>query len=214
MAKKKTSRKKKGRKPGPKAHKPRRGRAPAKKDPPKRKLSTKALDEQDVSFEALLGELLPRQKEFLLAFYEEATIAEAARVTGISRQAHHDVWMKKDEAGNYHYGLYAQLFLNARGALVEIAESALWKRGVKGIDEPLSHQGMLTGHKIKKYDTTALIFWLKGNCPQKYKERFEHTGGDGGPMQLTVTAARQIADNFDKERMTHEQKRIGTGKGH
>ncbi|MCP4878306.1 MAG: hypothetical protein GY896_22870 [Gammaproteobacteria bacterium] len=188
---------KKGRKPGPKAHK-KRTRAPAKKKPPRRKLSTKQLPEQDVDFETLLGELLPRQKEFLEAYYEEGTVAEAARKTGVSRQAHHDVWMRKDSAGKYVYGLYAQLFNDARNALVEIAEAALWKRGVKGIDEPLFYQGEMTKHKITKYDTTALIFWLKGNCPQKYRDRFEHTGRDGGPISMTIDAARQIADNFDK----------------
>jgi hypothetical protein len=170
----------------------------AKKKARKRGVSTKALAEMDIEFETLLSELLPRQKEFLLAFYEEGTIAEAARKIGISRQAHHDVWMKKDEHQNYIYGLYAQLFLDARAALVEIAEAALWRRGVKGISEPVFHQGKKTEHKIIKYDTTALIFWLKGNCPQKYKERFEHTGEGGGPMQMTIDAARQIADNYDR----------------
>jgi len=200
--KKKASRKKP-------ATKKRIGRPPNKKpkarrNAPKRRVSTKKLEEQDVEFEALLGELMPKQKEFLIAYYEKSTIAEAAREIGVSRQAHHDVWMKKDETGNYVYALYAQMFQDARAALVEIAEAELWRRGVKGIDEPLTHQGTLTGGVVRKYDTTALIFWLKGNCASKYRERFEHTGADGGPMSMTVDVARQIADNFDKNERENE----------
>jgi hypothetical protein len=199
--KKKTTKKttkRKGRKPGPKSHRKRPGPVPAKKAAPKRSVSTKTLPEQDIEFETLLNELLPRQKDFLLAFYEQGTVAGAARETGVSRQAHHDVWMKKDERGDYVYGLYAQMFHEARAALVEIAEAELWRRGVKGVNEPLTHQGKLTGDKITKYDTTALIFWLKGNCPQKYKERFEHTGEGGGPLAISIDAARAIADNYDR----------------
>lgn len=197
--KKKATKKKPAHKKKAAKKKTTRKKAPAKKNAPKRGVSTVELKELDIEFEALLSELLPRQREFLLAYYDEGTIAEAARKIGVSRQAHHDVWMKKDpETGEYIYGLYAQLFLDARQALVEIAEAALFKRGVKGIEEPVIYQGKKTDVKIVKYDTTALIFWLKGNCPEKYKERFEHTGKDGGPLTMSIDAARQIADNFDK----------------
>lgn len=195
---KRQTKKKPARKPGPKSHK----KKPGPKPKPRKKKgvsrrTVQELPEQDINFEALLSELLPRQKEFLQAYYKEGTIADAARLVGVSRQAHHDVWMKKDEKGNYHYGLYAQLFESARKDLVELAEGALWRRGVKGVEEPVFWQGTLTAHKITKFDTTALIFWLKGNT-KKYKERFEHTGKDGGAMALTIDAARQIAANFDK----------------
>ncbi len=170
-----------------------------------RKAKRTELAEQDITFEALLNELLPRQRDFIEAFYETSTIAAAASSIGCTRQAHHDVWMAKNETGEYAYPLYAQIFHSARSALIEIAESALWKRGVKGVIEPVFWRGKKTDHTLTKFDTTALIFWLKGNCPEKYKERFEHTGRDGGPMTLTIDAARQkIAENFDKNKALTE----------
>lgn len=199
MAKKKTRRKATKKKASTKKSK----RSPVRAAP--KRSASKPVPEMDTDFEALLNLLLPRQKEFLVAFYDESTIAEAARKIGVTRQAHHDVWMAKDgKTGDYKYPLYAKLFLDAREALVGIAESALFKRGVTGIKEPIVYAGKLTGAKVTKFDTTALIFWLKGNCPEKYRERFEHTGAGGGPMRLTIDAARQIADNYDE----HERKRL------
>lgn len=38
-------------------------------------------------------------------------------------------------------------------------------------------------------DTTAMIFWLKNRKSQEWRDRHEHTGADGGPVQFTVTRA-------------------------
>lgn len=35
-------------------------------------------------------------------------------------------------------------------------------------------------------DTTACIFWLKNRQSKQWRDRVEHTGADGGPMQVTV----------------------------
>lgn len=193
MAKKRTSKKKAKRSP--------RKKASARTPEPAREPTVleDGSVEANIEFAELLEHLLPRQREFLLAFYEESTIAAAAKKVGVSRQAHHDVWLAKDENGDYRYPLYAQLFNDARSALVELAEAELFRRGVRGVPEPIVYKGeIVADSKVIKYDTTALIFWLKGNCPEKYKERFEHTGKDGGPMSMTIDAARRIADNFDR----------------
>jgi len=189
MAKKKTTRKK--------VRPPRKKKATKKRGGSKLKLVE--VEEQDLEFESLLSQLLPRQRTFLEAFYKEGTIADACRETGVTRQAHHGVWMKKfSESGDFVYPLYAQMFADARAALVELAEGQLWRMGVKGIDDPVFWQGAKTEHKITKFSVQALDRWLRANCPEKYKERFEHTGADGGPLSMTIDAARQIADNFDK----------------
>ena len=33
-------------------------------------------------------------------------------------------------------------------------------------------------------DTTAAIFWLKNRRPQEWRDRFEHTGAGGGPVEV------------------------------
>lgn len=42
---------------------------------------------------------------------------------------------------------------------------------------------------IERYppDTTACIFWLKNRRPKEWRDRQEHTGSDGGPLEITVT---------------------------
>jgi len=197
MAKKKAPKKKK---PAPRRKKVARKRSASTKKPALRLVEKSAEEEQDIEFEALLASLLPRQRTFLEAFYSEGTIADACREIGVTRQAHHGVWMAKHpESGDYVYPLYVQMFNDARAALVELAEGQLWRMGVKGIEEPIVWQGKVsTEHKITKYSVQALDRWLRANCPEKYKERFEHTGAEGGPMHMTIDAARQIADNFDK----------------
>lgn len=46
-------------------------------------------------------------------------------------------------------------------------------------------------------DTTAAIFWLKNRRPDLWRDRVEHTGAEGGPIQIEdkagIEAARRIA---------------------
>jgi hypothetical protein len=38
-------------------------------------------------------------------------------------------------------------------------------------------------------DTTACIFWLKNRKRTEWRDKYEHTGEDGGPISFTVTRA-------------------------
>jgi hypothetical protein len=40
--------------------------------------------------------------------------------------------------------------------------------------------------EVPKQSDTLLIFLLKGAMPEKYRERYEHTGAKGGPVQVQV----------------------------
>ncbi len=188
MAKKKAAKK---RKPAKKKTTNQRARSPKK-----------ALPEMDAAFDELLAQLLPNQKKFLVAYYEEGEVAPAVAKIGVSRQAHYGVWMAKDpDNGEPKYPLYYQMFTEARASLVELAEGVLWKSGVKGIEEPLVHQGKLTNVKVLRRDTTALIFWLKNNS-KKYRERSSVEGPEGEPLgigAIPLEVARDIAARFDKQ---------------
>lgn len=35
-------------------------------------------------------------------------------------------------------------------------------------------------------DPTSMIFWLKNRKPAEFRDRIEHSGPDGGPLQVTV----------------------------
>ena len=70
----------------------------------------------------------------------------------------------------------------------DILETEAWRRAVKGVLKPVFQQGSRVG-SIREYSDTLLIFLLKGTKPQKYKDRVEATGPNGGPI---VTAVREV----------------------
>jgi hypothetical protein len=93
------------------------------------------------------------------------------------------------------------------------------RRAYHGVDEPVIYQGELmgvwvdaagqvvskdsTGAKqipltIKKYSDTMLIFLLKGNRPEKYKENVHHevTGKGGGPIRSKSETTHDISDRL------------------
>lgn len=72
---------------------------------------------------------------------------------------------------------------------IHVAEAEAWKRATDGTVEDVygalgNNQGTgVVGQKRVKSDT-MLIFMLKGAAPEKYRERFEHSGPAGGPIQI------------------------------
>lgn len=51
--------------------------------------------------------------------------------------------------------------------------------------------------RVRKHvppDVTACIFWLKNRRPEQWRDvnRFEHTGRDGGPMEIDHDARREV----------------------
>lgn len=60
-----------------------------------------------------------------------------------------------------------------------------------------NYQGAVTITPIKKHyapDTTAAIFWLKNRRPDLWRDRVEHTGKDGGPIETKVVTDEDLAD--------------------
>lgn len=56
-----------------------------------------------------------------------------------------------------------------------------------------NYQGAITQTEITKHyapDTTACIFWLKNRRPDLWRDRMEHTGRDGGPIET-----REVTDD-------------------
>lgn len=58
-------------------------------------------------------------------------------------------------------------------------------------------EGRVVRVPVRKHvppDTTACIFWLKNRRPEQWRDvnRFEHTGRDGGPVEVKDDARRTI----------------------
>ncbi len=111
------------------------------------------------------------------------TITHAATKAGINRKTHYN-WLESDPE-------YAARFKEADEEATDNLEREARRRAVEGVDEPVFYQGDIVGH-IRKMSDTLLIFLLKGAKPEKYRERFEHTGR--AVLETPVTVY-QIPDN-------------------
>jgi hypothetical protein len=75
----------------------------------------------------------------------------------------------------------------------QLVEGSLLKRALGFTYTEVEEKHMVTGriqkkvtHKTVLPDTTAIIFWLKNRKRDQWKDRWEFTGKDGGPIQLSV----------------------------
>jgi hypothetical protein len=73
----------------------------------------------------------------------------------------------------------------------EALEDEANRRAYDGWDEPLAEKGRLTGHVVRKFSDTLLIFLLKGAKPDKYKDRVqsEVSGPQGKPIEVNDQSA-------------------------
>ena len=74
-------------------------------------------------------------------------------------------------------------------------ESELYRRAMEGIEEPVWHGGEIVG-TTRRFSDTLLMFMMKANMPEKYTDRMQHSGPDGGPMQIAA---------IDVSALTHEE---------
>ncbi len=108
-----------------------------------------------------------RQDRFLAAFGERGTLSAAAEAAGVSRRRHYQ-WMELDPT-------YPERFVEAQEIANENLEKEARRRAVEGWTEPIFYEGMHVGDK-PKYSDRLLEFLMKGNLPEKYKERYENVG--------------------------------------
>lgn len=111
---------------------------------------------------------LQHKKEiFLKALSINGIITEAAKAAKIPRQSHYD-WMKNDPE-------YPARYEAAYNEAVDSLEQEAISRARDGWEEPVYQGGKYVG-SIRKKSDTLLIFLLKGAKPEKYRERYEHSG--------------------------------------
>lgn len=130
-----------------------------------------------------------------------ATEEEIATAFGVSRRTI-TTWEQKHPA-------FKQAILDGR--LVADAEvgQRLFERAT-GYSHPelkvfcpkgsVDESDLITIEVIKHYppDTTAAIFWLKNRRPREWrdKQELEHTGKDGGPIEMTEVPASERLKAF------------------
>ena len=88
----------------------------------------------------------PKKRAFIEGLRKHGTVYHAARAARIDRGTAYK-WKKTDEK-------FSREWADAYRDCIEIAEDSLYSRGLAG-------------------DNTAMIFWLKGADPEKYKDRVQ-----------------------------------------
>jgi uncharacterized protein YycO len=112
-----------------------------------------------------------RQKAFLAAYAECGTILHAAKAAKITRETHYE-WLRSDEA-------YKERFEEARKEAVEYLEREARRRAIEGTrskkftksGDPIVDPETGKQYEELEYSDTLLIFLLKANAPEKYRER-------------------------------------------
>lgn len=127
--------------------------------------------------------------EFLKAFGKSHLVTEAAEVAGINRSTAYDRRAKDP--------VFAEAWVEIEERSTELLEREAYRRAAVGVDKPVFQGGKQVG-KVREYSDTLLIFLLKARRPDTYRERVEHTGRGGGPLEhrvkldLTKLSAEQL----------------------
>lgn len=119
----------------------------------------------------------PKKRAVLKAYARVGTITQACAAAKVTPRTHRD-WMKADAD-------YAEAFGEAREAAADSLEREAIHRARDGWREPVYQGGKLVGHILKKSDT-LLIFMLKAVRPEKFRERQEISGPNGGPIETSM----------------------------
>jgi hypothetical protein len=123
----------------------------------------------------------PKRQMYLQAVARYPGLTLAAAKAGVSSKAAY-LWRHEGDP------VFDAAFSVARRLGLTRAESELWRRGIEGYDKPVYHQGQLIGTE-RVFSDTAAIFMLKGAKPDVYRERFEHSGPSGGPIETVAYSA-------------------------
>jgi hypothetical protein len=115
-----------------------------------------------------------RKQTFLDELARRGIVTDAAIAAGVDRKTPY-LWHAKDEQ-------FAAAWVDALEQATDAMEAEAFRRAVEGIDKPVFQGGRKVG-SIREYSDTLLVHMLKANRPSKYRERFELTGANGGPIQ-------------------------------
>ena len=162
---------------------------------------------------------------FLDAFRQGGTVIAACEKAGVSRSTVYN-WRKIDpdfevafleaEAENTeHLEQVAEELARPHDVETEEYGIVTDRRGNPVIDLETGLPRMLVTKRSKqrKYDTTLLIFLLKGRLPMKYRERFDlaHSGEVGIRLTSIDEALARIGEDAIKEIETAESSENSDG---
>lgn len=122
-----------------------------------------------------------------------ATDADLASAFGVTTPT---IWAWRNQFPEFFNALK-----ESKGAFDEVVERSLAQRALGYTYDTeeikLTKDGEVLRVPVRKHippDTTACIFWLKNRRPEQWRDvnRFEHTGRDGGPVEVDHNVRGEI----------------------
>lgn len=121
---------------------------------------------------------------FLHTFAETANVMLSARAANIARATVY-YWLEHDVDD------FSKRYNVADQEANDRIEAEIHRRGIVGVDKPVYYKGEIVGH-IREWSDNLLMFRAKARM-NKYRDRVEHTGPDGGPIQVEDARERLAA---------------------
>ena len=128
-----------------------------------------------------------QQHRFLECFAACGSVLKAARSAKLNRQSHY-WWLKEDQT-------YRERFEAAGERAARALEDEAVRRAVEGIRRPVWYKGRVVGYETE-YSDSLLMFLLKANAPDKFKDRSVVDMNVRGEVELRArleAARRRVA---------------------
>lgn len=123
-------------------------------------------------------------RAFLAAYAQTANLTKAAEATKIDRTLHYR-WLAK-------FPKYQKAFSEAERQAGDFIEGEAVRRATEGVLEPVFYQGEKCG-AVRRYSDGVMLTLLRGFKPQKYSQKTEITGADGGPLAIEIVERLKAA---------------------
>jgi len=117
------------------------------------------------------GKKRPWRKLFIEALAVSGNVRVAAQHAGITRSRAYQVRRGDSKAAAKFRADWDEALDNA----ADLLEQEARRRAVTGTDKPIYYKGALVD-TVKEYSDQLLTLLLKAHRPERFRERFEHTG--------------------------------------
>lgn len=124
---------------------------------------------------------------FLRAYARHGIISDGTVAAGITYRTYHR-WRKDDEVFN-------EDCKTAESMANDLMEREARRRAIDGFERPVIYQGEVT-ETYTDYSDSLLTTLLKGNRPEKYKERTQLSGSVGRPMTLDEETKEDVVSSI------------------
>lgn len=111
-------------------------------------------------------------------------VSKACQAAKIARKTAYEHRKKNEE--------FAALWDEALETTYDAMEEEMYRRAVKGVVEPLIHKGQIVKDDngkpimIRKFSDRLLEFALKGNRPEKFRERVDINNNHSGSLEIDL----------------------------